>query len=436
MIRPTPRFVVLLAAAVPAAIVAARVPRGGLAVWVVSVAALALSAAYDAARLPGRRRMSLHLDAPRQIGIGTAVRSRVTIEAALAGGTRAEVVVETSDPIEPPPPSIVRASATGVLAEIALSARRRGRGALLRCWVSLTGPLGLVCRTTVIPLDLAIEAIPEVSRSARDPLRAFEARDARVGVKVERYDGEGSEFESLREFRVGDDHRTIDWKASARHRALLRRQFRAERDHDVVLAVDSGRLMAERIDGVPKLDVSVAAALRLALVALGTGDRVGLFGFDERPRVVAPPRGGVRSLAGLVKATSALEPREVDTNFTLSLSTLLESLKRRALVVVLTDFSDTISAELMLENLVRLRRRHAVVFAALDDPALQAMELAPPYGRSALDRAVLAGTIRRERRIVLDRLKRMGVTPIVTPAERLGAAMIDRYLELKRREAV
>ena len=135
-------------------------------------------------------------------------------------------------------------------------------------------------------------------------------------------------------------------------------------------------------------------------------------------------------------AIARSERREVDTNFTLSLSTLLESLKRRALVVVLTDFSDTISAELMLENLVRLRRRHAVVFAALDDPALQAMELAPPYGRSALDRAVLAGTIRRERRIVLDRLKRMGVTPIVTPAERLGAAMIDRYLELKRREAV
>jgi uncharacterized protein (DUF58 family) len=283
-------------------------------------------------------------------------------------------------------------------------------------------------------VDRAVEVLPNVRGGPTAPLRYDERRDGRAGGNVERFSGDGSEFDALREFRVGDDHRTIDWKSSARHGALLRRQFRAERDHQVVLALDSGRLMAARLHGIPKLDHAVGAALRLALVALRTGDRVGVYGFDETPRLRTVPRGGVQTHLGLVHALAALEAREVETNFTLGLVTLLQSLRRRSLILVLTDFADTVSAELMIENLRRVGRRHIVVFVALADPALEAIETAAPVDRRTIHRAVVAGTLRRERAIVIERLRRLGIHPIEASADELGAAMISRYLDLKRRE--
>src|SRR5262249_29258585 len=155
------------------------------------------------------------------------------------------------------------------------------------------------------------------------------------GLKVERYLGDGSEFDALREHVPGMDRRAIDWKASARHRALLGREFRAERNHQLVLAIDTGHLMAEPLGGMPKLDHAVNAALLLAYFGLRTGDRVGLFGFDSEVRAFAAPAAGVRAFPRLQRASAALEYGTAETNFTLGLAELSSRLSRRSLVVLL-----------------------------------------------------------------------------------------------------
>ena len=151
----------------------------------------------------------------------------------------------------------------------------------------------------------AVAILPNVRGVRQAALRFVEL--ARVPVRARRcraHLGEGSEFDSLREYVPGLDPRAIDWKASARHRKLLLREFRAERNHQVVLAIDTGYLMSEPLAGIPRLDHAINAALLLGFVALKTGDRVGLYAFDERVRLFAEPRSGARAFPRLQQRTA------------------------------------------------------------------------------------------------------------------------------------
>jgi uncharacterized protein (DUF58 family) len=255
-----------------------------------------------------------------------------------------------------------------------------------------------------------------------------------AGLKVERFLGDGSEFESLREFVIGLDHRAMDWKASARHRKLLCQEFRAERNHQVVLAVDAGQLMSEPVGGVPKLDHAINASLLLGWFCLRTGDRVGMLGFDERVRNWAEPAGGMHTFRRLQAMSAEIDYCPVETNFTLTLADLSTRLKRRSLVVLFTDFLDTVTAELMIDNVTRLARKHLVLFVAVRDPSLEARALARPRTLGTLHEAVVAGDFGRERSIVLERLKRAGAHCIDTTPDQFSMALVNRYLDIKRRE--
>ncbi len=270
-------------------------------------------------------------------------------------------------------------------------------------------------------------------------------------MKIERYTGDGSEFDSLREHTAGDDPRAIDWKASAHHGKLVARQHRAERNHQVVLAVDTGYLMCEPLPAssrrpqirdiqppprIPKVDHATAAALLLAYVSQRAGDRVGLFAFGARPGLYVEPQAGPRGFQTLARAASRIDYSESETNFTLALTTLGQRLSRRSLVVVLTDFVDTVTTELMVENLDRLARRHAVVFVALRDPGLAALAGAEPASLLALHRAVVAGDLRRDRELVLERLRRRGIVALDAEPAEVSTRLVNAYLDIKRRERI
>jgi uncharacterized protein (DUF58 family) len=326
----------------------------------------------------------------------------------------------------------------GEPAELALPLRARRRGTLTvdEAWVRWTGPLGLAARQRRVRLDGKVPVAPNLSPVRAAALRFFGSRDAATGVQVERFIGDGTEFEALREYQPGLDPGAISWKASARHRKLLVQEFRAERNHQVVLALDTGHLMAEPLEGVPRLDHAVTSALLLAYVSLRLGDRVGLFGFDRAARVWTAPQGGLGTFARLQAASAALEYSTDETNFTLGLTELSTRLRRRSLVVVFTDFVDTVSAELMLENMARLARRQLVVFVALRDPSLDAIALGAPVRLSDLYRAVVASDLTRERDRVLAELRRMGVLCVDAPPSALSSRLVNRYLDVKRRELV
>jgi uncharacterized protein (DUF58 family) len=436
VIHPTRRALLLVAAGFPVALLPALVHPGLWGVWLV-VAALTLAAiGADAilALTPGALAVSTEL--PESLFVGEAGAARVVLSAA-RGAATVEVLADLHADLDPQPPTELRVRAGEPAAlELALRARRRGRPTVDALWLRWPGPLGLAARRKRVAIDRAVAVLPNLRPVRAAAFRYFGARELSAGVQVERFLGDGSEFDALREWVPGLDPRAISWKATARHRKLLAQEFRAERNHQVVLALDTGHLMAEPLEGVPRLDHAVTSALLLGYVSLRLGDRVGLYGFDRAARAWTEPQGGLGAFSRLQAASAGLAYSTEETNFTVGLAELSARLRRRSLVVVFTEFVDTVTAELMLENLSRLARRQLVVFVSLRDPGVEGLAGAVPRRLGDVYRAVVASELVRERERVLARLRRMGVHCVDAPPAAVSTRLVNRYLDIKRRELI
>jgi len=317
-------------------------------------------------------------------------------------------------------------------ARIPLWPARRGLLSVDAAWLRWTGPMRLMQPIRRFPLACNVPVTPLI-HSPRGEDLILQFRDALHGVKAQRDTGGGAEFESVREYQPGLDSRFIDWKRSARHHKMLVREFHAERNHPVVLAFDTGHLMREPLDGVPRLDAGITAGLLLARAALEADDLVGSYSFDSRPGHFLPPARGIQSFRRLQQTAASLAYSSDETNFTLAMADLHARLRRRSLIVLFTDFTDTITAELLIENVRRIATRHLLVFVSLRDPVLPEIFEARPASEALLARSVVAGDFLRERSIVLERLERLGIQCIDVPASQLSAALLNRYLHIKQR---
>jgi uncharacterized protein (DUF58 family) len=434
MIRPTLRAVLLFAATVPLALVLlAWRPE----LWPISFdfGFLVLAAIGIDALLCARfRQFTLAYRAPVRLFVGTEGGLSLTVSH--AGGSRPvtfEALLEQRGDVESAQLRRVVSGArqpSPVLLPIV--PKRRGEVLIDAVWLRWRSPFALAERTRRIPVDKKIAVLPDV-RGISSAAVQFFSRDAIDGVKVQQQKGEGAEFESLREHVPGLDNRFIDWKRSAKHLKLLSKEFKAERNHLIMLAFDTGHLMAEPIEGLPRLDHAIQAGLLLGWISLRSGDYVGSFGFDARVRQFMQPSRGLPYFTKLHNASSQLAYQTEETNFTLGLAELNFRLKRRALVVLFTEFIDTTTAELLLESLQRMANRHAVIFVTLRDPMLPDIIDARPDRFQNVAEAVVAHDLLRERAVVLERLTRLGVYCLEVPPRGLAVGLVNRYLTIKER---
>jgi uncharacterized protein (DUF58 family) len=437
MIYPTRRAIMLAFLGAPISLVAALAAPG---LWFLGVAWVLLvlaSIAADAMLGGWRSEMKLRRMLPPALSIGAGGEAR--FEAVFASSLpprRAEFALDTN--------AFLRASPTrrsvplkqgGGEARFKLNALRRGAGRLHRIWIRWQGPLGLVWKQAAERLDEAVPVILNVHAVKEEALHLFQ-RNALFGLNVQRDIGDGAEFHALTDFRAGMDRRTIDWKQTARHAALLAKEFRTERNQQIIVTLDTGRLMCEPLAGQPRIDRALHAALLLAYAALKLGDRVGLYAFDAKPRLSSGAVSGPGAFPLLQNLAARIDYSTEETNYTLGLTQLSGELKRRSLIVVFTDFADSTSAELMIENTERLLRRHLVLFVVFRDEELERMADQEPLKPDDVSRAVIADALLRERDVVIARLRRMGVEVVDAPAERAGANLLNAYLELKRRNAL
>jgi uncharacterized protein (DUF58 family) len=434
MIRPTRRAVLIFTLGIPAALfMVIHDP----ALWVMSFdfAALVLVAMItDAGLAFPPRLLAVRIATPDRLYIGERAAVTATIAATrYRRPATFDLLAEQRGDLDAA--EIVTAQLpAGGEARVALTItpRRRGRVLVDRIWLRWRGPLSLVEFIRKIPVDRAIDVLPNVKGVQSAALQFF-AQEAIFGLKTQQQKGEGAEFESLRDYVPGLDPRNIDWKHSARHRKLLCKEFRTERNHPVVLAFDTGYLMLEPIDGMPRLDHAINAGLLLAWISLHSGDLVGIYGFDAAVRHYLRPIRGVSGFARIQRSTAELDYHHQETNFTLGLAELNARLKRRALVILFTDFVDTVTAELLIESVQRVANRHVVMFVTLRDSFLQRAVDAPPVRFDAIAQAVIAHDFLRDRSIVLERLQRLGVHCLDVPSRGLSAGLINRYLLIKQR---
>jgi uncharacterized protein (DUF58 family) len=329
--------------------------------------------------------------------------------------------------------------------ETMLTPTRRGDRPAVRVTIRSYGPFGLGFRQTsrrradALTPPWTLRTLPEFRSRRLLPEKLSRLRIIE-GQVVTRGRGQGSEFDSLRDYVLGDDPRSIDWRGTARREHIVVKQWRPERDRRVLCVIDTGRTSAGRIataaapltpdvGGEPRLDITIDAALLLASLATHAGDRVDLLAVDTRTHANVSA-SSKRALPKLLDALATLTPSLVETDFGRVVAEVLGLERKRALVVLFTSLDPGALGEGLLPVLPRLVARHRVVLAAVHDPALEALAAARGEAQT-LHTAAAAERGLAELRRVRAALSRYGVHVVDASAETFASTVADTYLDLK-----
>jgi uncharacterized protein (DUF58 family) len=318
-----------------------------------------------------------------------------------------------------------------VLLRTSLTPTRRGDRRTARVTVRCTGPLGLAARQRSLDVPGRVRVLPPFHSRKHLPSRLARLRelDGRAAVRIR---GQGTEFDSLRDYVLGDDVRSIDWRASARSRNVVVRTWQPERHRRVLLVLDTSRTSAGRVDDVPRLDSAMDAGLLLAALASRAGDSVDFLAGDRQVR--ARVRAGARrdALPHVVEAMADLEPALVEADWSRLTSAVVSLGRQPALVVLLSALEPAAVEHGLLPALPTLAHRHRVVLASVRDPELDRMAARRGRPQDVYD-AAAAEQVLADRARTAEILASVGVDVVDADADRLPVALTDHYLMLKGR---
>jgi len=310
-----------------------------------------------------------------------------------------------------------------------LKPTRRGDRTAVGITIRSAGPLRLAGRQRTMPLVDTLRVLPEFASRRHLPSRLARLReiDGRTAVQLK---GAGSEFDSLREYVIGDDVRAIDWRATGRRADVVVRTYRPERDRRVFIVLDTSRLSAARVGSAPRLDASIEATLLLAALASRAGDRVQVTAFDRTEHARAAATSGAGLMTHLASALAPVHSELVEPDWPAIARLTQDRLSQRALVVLLTTVDVSAIDSGLIEAVAALAHRHQVVVASVADPEIEELlaargDVPSIYGAAAAARAGL------ESEAVAARLRSLDAEVLSALPDDLAPALADRYLALK-----
>ena len=309
---------------------------------------------------------------------------------------------------------------------------RRGRYTLGDHWVRYRSPLGLWTRQLRQRAQDEVRVYPDVQAVRAYELMARQNRDSEM-VRATRMRGGESEFEALREYTRDDEYRSIDWRATANKRRLITRQYQLERNQSIVFALDCGRLMTARTDGLPLFDHALNSALLLSHVAVRAGDNVGIFTFSDQVHSYVPPSSGTQVARRLVQATFDVHAELRESNVQQAFARVGAQLRRRSLIVLFTQVIDDTGAAELLKTVRGLRPRHLPLCIVFQDPDLEAAARGERVDDAGLYESAAAAELLAARDKLLRDLKQSGALVLDVPPRALTSALIARYLDIKVR---
>lgn len=429
---PTVRLVVLIALGAPLWLLPLALPAG----WVVPIAwlgVLAVLAFRDFSSLPPAS--SFEVD--RQVGrlsLGTPSELRLTLANRSGKHLRFRVREETAPGLgctQDPREIEIPAHGTGIWT-LGMRPMRRGHYALGEVVVRTGYPAGLLDRQIRIPASMRLSVYPRFATSdehrllARINPREYAARRAR------RVRGRGTEFESLATYNRGDDPRSVDWKASAKRGHLVVRNLQTERGQQIAIMIDGGRLMAEKIGEFARFEHALNATVMLSHIAQKRGDAVAVATFSDRVERFVPPTRGKAILPTVMDSLCAVEVRRVESDYWQVVGQVLANLKRRSLIVMLTDVLDAGSSAGLISNMTRARRRHLVLCVVLTERRVDDAASSNPQDSTDAFRQAAAAHLKVERHLALETMRSKGILILETPPEELSVELIRRYLEIRK----
>ena len=429
-----PRRPLLVAAALPVVLSAACLPWPSLLRPLLLVDALLVVIAAADALWTLRKVVDVEVVVPEVLSLGRPSTVRAVLRSLSVRELRVRVdqdlfegAVASELPLD-----VTLPRRDTVSVRWAITPSKRGDHALGRVQVRFPSALGFFHRQRAFGRVAPVRVYPDLASLRAFDLLARQAREHGLFQTMRRPGGE-SEFERLREYSPDDEYRAIDWRATARSRKLIVRQYQTESNQSVVFLLDGGRTMTATAHGIPLFDHALNAALLLSHVAVRRGDRVGMLNFDDHVRAFVPPKSGRGAQRHLIRASYALEARLVASDYDAGFRTLGIRVRKRSLSILFTQIIDDVAAEAVLVHMRQLLPTHLPLVVLLRDTEVEG--LAAEGGRTALDfftKAAAAEELRRRegfaRALVL-----AGVLCMSVRAAELTPALVNRYLEIKAR---
>lgn len=311
-----------------------------------------------------------------------------------------------------------------------LAPLRRGDQHSAHVTVRSYGPLRVAARQSSHTAPWSVRVLPPFHSRRHLPGKLSRLR-ALEGAQRAMIRGQGSEFDSLREYVPGDDVRSIDWRATARRETVVVRTWRPERDRRILVVLDTSRTSAGRVGDTPRLEHMIDAALLLTALAARAGDRVELLAYDRRVRARVRTQGRTSTLRAAVSALTPLQPELVEADSAGMVAAILGGQRRsRQLVVLLTDLNATAMEEGLLPRLPALTARHLVLVAAVGDPRVAEMAAERGEARAVYTAAAAQRTLVERGRVTAE-LRRHGVEVVDAGPDDIAPALADAYISLK-----
>ena len=431
MILPARRLLAAAGVLAGAGVLASAAPWL-LPAWTAAAAGLCAVAVYDAVAvlagvLPRARRA-----VPGSLALG--VECQATVDIDNPGRHALEIEVFDHHPVEFKThglPQRIRVG-KGEMVQLRYATRplARGEHRFGTTELRVTSRFGLWQRALFAGSPQSVRVYPNFAALAGYALLATDHRLSRIGVLERQRRGEGLEFHQLREYREGDAQRQIDWKASARTLKLISREYQDERDQTVMIMLDCGRRMGARDGALGHFDHVLNAALLLAYASLRQGDAVGLTTMSGSQRWLEP-RKSAGTVNLILNRVYDLQPSQLSPDYYAAAVGLMKRLRKRSLVVVLTNLRDE-DEDTLAPALRLLQSRHLVLFASLREGILSRALLTRV---NSFDRALThaaAAEYLRQRELAFRRMERGGAVCIDADPERLPVALVNRYLQIKR----
>ena len=314
--------------------------------------------------------------------------------------------------------------------------RARGDARFGDVWLRYQSSLKIAERWARARLGQSVRVYPNLEQAQRLRIYLIRSRQIELEKRLKRHRGQGREFESLRDYRSGDEFRDISWSATARRGKLITKVNQIERSQAVWLVIDAGRLLRASVDHLTKLDYTVNAALALAQVAFYSGDRVGLLAYGRKTQQRLGPGKGVAHLRLMIESLAQVHAEPFEADHLLAAEMLLSLQSRRSLIIWLTDLAETAATPEVIDCAARIARRHLVLLGVIGQPELRSIAAAPPENPSEMYRYTAAIEILQRRDLLLRRLRQQGaLTMEVNPAE-FSISLVNEYLQVKERNLI
>lgn len=317
--------------------------------------------------------------------------------------------------------------------EYTIQPSKRGTAEVSQVYLRYQGPLRIAERWAVAAVPQRLTIYPNLQEAKRHAVYLIRSRQIELEKRFSRIRGAGHAFESLREYRDGDDFGDICWTATARRGKLVTRLYELEKSQTIWIVLDTGRLMRTRVASFSKLDHATTAALALAQVALYTGDRVGLLAYARTIRQRIPATRGSSHLRQLMETLAAVHEDEWEADHLQAATRLLRDQKRRSLVVWITDLAETAMTPEVVEAASELLPTHLVLFVVIGQPDLRVAASRRPTTVSEMYEVSAAQEIVHRRELLLARLRERGALAVEADSAQLAPLLINSYLQIKQK---